>query len=109
MEAPRKDVPVIINVSFKHMDTSESLRTYVTEKTEKLKKYFDGKIHVTWTLSIEKLEHIAHCHLLGNRMDYFGEASCPTFHEAIDFSIEKIEKQVRKHKEIVKDHLHKNG
>ena len=99
---------MVINMSFKHMNTSDSIREYAHEKTEKLKIYFDGKIHVTWTFNLEKTEYIAHCHLLGNRMDYFGEARCATLQESIDDSLEKIEKQIRKHKEIVKDHLHKH-
>jgi putative sigma-54 modulation protein len=99
---------MVINIAFKNIDSSEALSTYATEKTDKLKKYFNGKIHVTWTFSTEKTEFVAHCHLLGNHMDYFGEASHPTLQESIDDALDKIEKQVRKHKEIVKDHLHKH-
>lgn len=96
-----------INISFKHMDTSDALRTYTTEKCEALKKYFNGKISVTWNFAIENQDRVAHCHLVGNNMDYFGEASTADFHASIDAALEKIEKQLRKHKEIVKDHLHK--
>lgn len=99
---------MIINMSFKHMDSSDAIREYATEKTEKLKKYFDGKIHVTWAFSVEKLDKIAHCHLVGNHMDYFGESAKPTLQESIDDSLDKIEKQLRKHKEIVKNRLHKH-
>ena len=42
-------------------------------------------------------------------MDFFGEASTEDFKASIDSALEKIEKQIRKHKEIVKDHLHRNG
>jgi ribosome-associated translation inhibitor RaiA len=42
-------------------------------------------------------------------MDYFGEASTEDFKASIDLTLEKIEKQIRKHKEIVKDPIHKNG
>ena len=97
---------MIINVSFKHMDASDAVRAYVHEKSEKLKKYFKGKIHVTWTFSSGKEGHTSHCHLLGNNMDYFGESSESTMYIAIDSTIDKIEKQLRKHKEIVKDHKH---
>ncbi len=98
-----------LNISFKHMDPSESLKTYTTEKSSKLKKYFHGRITVTWNLTIEKQSKIAHCHLVGNNMDYFGESQSEDFLSSIDMALDKIEKQVRKHKEIVKDHLHKNG
>ncbi|MCM2276511.1 MAG: ribosome-associated translation inhibitor RaiA [Oligoflexia bacterium] len=98
-----------LNISFKHMDTSDALRTYTQEKSERLKKYFNGRISVTWNFSIENMEKVAHCHLVGNNMDYFGEAATGDFHASIDSTLDKIEKQLRKHKEIVKDHLHRNG
>ena len=95
---------MIINISFKHIKSSDHLRDYAEEKSERLKKYFDGKIHVTWTLSTEKERHIAHCHLVGNHMDYFSETTDDVFTAAIDLTIDKIEKQVRKHKEKITHH-----
>lgn len=100
---------MIISISFKHMDTSEALKAYTEEKSERLKKYFDGKIHLTWNFSVENMEKIAHCHLVGNHMDYFGEAGTEDFHASVDQAIDRIEKQIRRHKEIVKDHLHKHA
>jgi len=98
-----------LSISFKHMEPSDHLKEFIQEKSETLNKYFNGKISATWNLSIEKQSRIAHCHIVGNRMDYFGEASSEDFKASIDMALEKIEKQVRKHKEIVKDHLHKGG
>lgn len=100
---------MIISISFKHMDTSEALKAYTEEKSERLKKYFNGKVHLTWNFSLENQERVAHCRLVGNHMDYFGEAASGDFHASIDQALDKIEKQIRKHKEIVKDHLHKNA
>ena len=98
-----------INLSFKQMDASDAIKFYTGEKCENLQKYFNGRIQVSWTFSAEKLNFVAHCHLVGNHMDYFGEGHAEDIHAAIDAAFDKIEKQVRKHKEIVKDHLHKNG
>ncbi|MEK6705833.1 MAG: ribosome-associated translation inhibitor RaiA [Bdellovibrionota bacterium] len=98
-----------LQISFKHVDTSDALRTYTAEKCQTLKKYFEGKISVTWNFSIERMKKVAHCHLVGNRMDYFGEAETDDFHASIDQALEKIERQVRKHKEITKDRLHKTA
>ena len=86
------------------MEPSESLKLFIEEKSLTLKKYFNGKISLTWNLSIERLERIAHCHLVGNNMDFFGEASTEDFKASIDQAADKIEKQLRKHKEIVKNH-----
>jgi len=98
-----------LNISFKHIAPSDALKVFTEEKCETLKKYFDGKIHVTWNFTVENLSKIAHCHLVGNNMDYFGEGVTEDFHASVDLALDKIEKQIRKHKEKVKDHLHKNG
>jgi putative sigma-54 modulation protein len=96
-----------LNISFKHMDTSDFLKTFIEGKSETFKKYFHGRISVTWTLTTEKQNCIAHCHVVGNNMDYFGEGIAEEFKAAIELTVDKIEKQLRKHKEIVKDHLHR--
>lgn len=98
-----------LNISFKHIDPSDALKVYTEEKCERLKKYFDGKINMTWNFTVENLSKIAHCHLVGNNMDYFGEGVTEDFHASVDMALDKIETQIRKHKEKVKDHLHKNG
>jgi len=97
-----------LHISFRNMDTSQALQVYTREKSEKLKRYFNGRISVTWNFSVEKLSKVAHCRLVGNNMDYFGEASTEDIHASVDQALIKIEKQLRKHKEIVKDHLHRS-
>jgi putative sigma-54 modulation protein len=97
-----------LNMSFKHIDPSDPIKEYTKEKSEKLKKYFKGRIAVTWNFSAERERRIAHCHLVGNHMDYFGEAHTSDLRASIDQAVDKIETQLRKHKEIVKDHLHRH-
>ncbi len=98
---------MILNMSFKHIEPQESVKRYATTKSEKLKKFFRGKISVTWNFTKEKQDWIAHCHLVGNRMDYFSETAAPDLYSSIDLVIDKINKQVKRHKEIVKNHLHR--
>jgi putative sigma-54 modulation protein len=98
-----------LTISFKQIDPSDALRTYAAEKSEKLAKYFRGRITIHWIFSQDKMLNVAHCHLIGNNMDYFGQAETENLYSAVDAAIEKIERQLRKHKEIVRDHLHRNG
>jgi putative sigma-54 modulation protein len=94
-------------ISFKNIDASKALTSFIQDKSESLAKYFKGRITATWIISAEKLNRVAHCHLVGNSMDYFGEGVTDDFRASVDVALEKIETQVRKHKEIVKDHLHR--
>jgi putative sigma-54 modulation protein len=98
-----------LNISFKNLEATDAIKNYTQEKSEKLAKYFKGRIGVTWTFSVERQGQVAHCHMVGNNMDYFGEAETQDLYASIDVVVDKIEKQLRKHKEIVKDHLHKHG
>ena len=100
---------MIVNMSFRHMDTTEALKNFTLEKTEKLQKYFDGKIHVVWNFSVEHQDHIAHVHLTGNQMDYFGEAITGDLYASIELAVAKIERQLKKRKEIVKNRLHRHA
>lgn len=95
---------VILDIHFKHMESSDSLRAYATEKSEKLKKYFDGKIHVTWTFDKEHGEFISHCHIVGSHLDFFGEGHANDAYATVDSAITKLEKQLKKHKEIITNH-----
>jgi putative sigma-54 modulation protein len=98
-----------LQISFKQMRASDAIKRYASEKSENFAKYFRGRITVTWTFSVDKHLKVAHCHLVGNNMDYFGQAETSDMYGSIDVVLEKIERQIRKHKEIVKDHLHRNG
>jgi putative sigma-54 modulation protein len=95
---------VIVDIHFKHMDASDSLRDYATDKSEKLKKYFDGKVHVTWNFMKEHGEFVSHCHAVGSHIDLFGEGQADEAYAAVDMAIARLEKQLKKHKEIVTDH-----
>jgi putative sigma-54 modulation protein len=98
-----------LNMSFKHLEPTDSIKAYTIEKSEKLRKYFNGRTSITWNFAVEKQSQIAHCHLVGNNMNYFGEASTEDLYASIDMAVDKIEKQLRRHKEIVKNHLHKHA
>lgn len=95
---------MIVDIHFKHMESSDSLRDYATEKSDKLKKYFEGKVHVTWTFDKEHGEFIAHCHTVGNHIDMFGEGRADEAYATVDMTVARLEKQLRKHKEIVTHH-----
>ena len=96
-----------MKISFKNMDPSDALKVFTNEKSERLAKYFQGRIIVNWTFSREHERRVAHCHLIGNNMDYFGQAEADDMHAAVDIALERIETQLRRHKEVVTNHLHR--
>lgn len=84
--------------------TGNDIRDFLQDKTSKLEKYFDGRIHAKWVINYENDEHVSHLHVTGNNMDYFGESRQHNILSSIEEAVDRVESQLRRHKEIVKSH-----
>src|SRR3990170_1630413 len=93
-----------VTVTFRHMESSDPLRSYAEEKSERLQRFLFEPIEVHWVLSVEKIRHIADATIVANGVTVKAQESTQDMYSAIDMALEKLEKQVRKHKEKVKDH-----
>jgi putative sigma-54 modulation protein len=88
------------------MDSSDAVRFYAEKRSEHFKKYLNGKIQVTWSFLVEHHKHIAHCHVVGQNMEFFGDSESGDMNQSIDLVVDKIEKQLKKHKEVLTQHHH---
>ncbi len=93
-----------VTVTFRHLDSSDALRKYAGEKTERLQKYLFEPIEVHWVLSVEKIRHTADASIVAAGATIRAAESTGDMYSAIDAVLDKLEIQVRKHKEKVKDH-----
>lgn len=93
-----------LNLTGHHVEITDSMRNYVEEKLSKLTRHFDHVTNVHVILSVEKLEQKAEAtlHLSGN--DVFAEATNEDMYAAIDALVDKLDRQVIKHKEKLKNH-----
>ena len=87
-----------------HVDVTPALRTYVERKLARVLRRFDRVIEVQCTLTVDKLRHRAEAtvNLAGARL--FADAIEENMYAAIDSMIDKLDRQVRKHKEKITDH-----
>ena len=92
-----------INVVFRHMETTEALKQYAIEKVSKIKKYIDAPIEVHVVLSVEKFRHIAEVTFSINGFVVKGQEETEDMYAAIDMVMDKIERQVRKYKDRLKN------
>lgn len=83
------------------------LKEFLEEKTSKLSKFIRGHFHARWNITLENDEHEAHLHVTGNDLDQIGKARNHNILTAIEEAVEKVERQLVRHKEIVKDHKNK--
>ena len=86
-----------------HTKGSE-IKEFLEDKTGKLKKFFHGHFHARWNIVWDADEHEAHLHITANNVDQVGKARNPNIMTAIEEAVEKMEKQLSKHKEILQDH-----
>ena len=88
-----------INLSGHHIEITPALRSYVTTKMARLERHFDSVDTARVTLSVEKLRHKAEATLHLSGADLFADANDENMYAAIDALVDKLNRQVRKHKE----------
>ena len=93
-----------LSVTGHHIEVTSALRDYVHVKLGRIERHFDhvGDIHCI--LTVEKLLHKAEAtaHLSGGSIH--ADSSADDMYAAIDGLIDKLDRQVRKHKEKLTDH-----
>jgi putative sigma-54 modulation protein len=86
-----------------HLEITPSIRDYVNTKMVRINRHFDHVIDVNMILSVEKLRQKieANVHLSGK--DIFAECENDDMYAAIDLLVDKLDRQIVKHKEKMKD------
>ena len=98
-----------INVTGHHVDITDPLRNYVSEKFERLERHFDHVTDVHVVLSVEKLRQTAEAtmHISGGKL--FADSTEEDMYAAIDGLTDKLDRQLKKHKEKLTDHHRSEG
>lgn len=93
-----------INLTCRHIETTDSLREYVDSKFSKLERHFDHINNVHVILDVEKLAQKAEATLHVNGGELFATSEHNDMYAAIDSLINKLDRQVIKHKEKLTKH-----
>jgi putative sigma-54 modulation protein len=92
-----------IQLTAKHLKVTPAINDYVHEKVEKAQKYFD---HIVWCqafLSVEKRAHNAEFVIHAPRQTFRALATAADLYSAVDLASDKIDAQLKKYKERLKD------
>ena len=95
-----------LNITGHHLEVTPALREYVTTKLDRVIRHFD---HVTAThviLSVQKLKQKAEVTVHVRGKDIYVENEDDDLYAAIDAMVDKLDRQVVKHKEKSADHGH---
>ncbi len=87
-----------------HLEVTDALKVHVDEKFAKLARHFDKVTDVHVILSVEKLVQKAEATLHLNGTKFFAEDHKDNMYDAIDELVDKLDRQIIKHKEKHQHH-----
>lgn len=98
-----------INLTGHHLDITAALRDYVNDKFGRLERHFDQVIDAHVILTVEKLRHKAEAAMIVSGSRLFADVVKDDMYAAIDCLVDKLDRQIVKHKEKIKDHHRVEG
>ena len=96
-----------LSTTFRHMDASQAVREYAAEKLDKIRKYFNkDPISAHAVFAVERgFNHVADINItLPNGIVINAKEVTEDMYSSIDLAAARIERQVRKWKEKIRDH-----
>src|SRR5690606_3318199 len=98
---------MVINVSGRHMSVSDSLKAYCEEKAAKLLRFYDRIQSIDVVLDGNNGQHYAEMivHTEGTQ-PFVASEEQEDAHAAVDLLMDKIERQIRRHKERLRNRKH---
>ncbi|MCE5181337.1 MAG: ribosome-associated translation inhibitor RaiA [Betaproteobacteria bacterium] len=89
-----------LNVTGHHVEVTPAIRDYVTDKLGRITRHFDHVIDVNVILSVDKLVQKAEINVHVSGKDIFVKSEDADMYAAIDSLVDKLDRQVVKHKEM---------
>lgn len=95
-----------LEVTGHNIEITQALKAYIAEKSERLERHFDNLISGHFVLRLEKLQHIIDGTItVGGRTNpLHAEAQSEDMYAAIDILMDRLDRQVRRHKDKVTSH-----
>ena len=87
-----------------HVEITDPLRDFVSNKFKRLERHFDNLVNVHVILTVEKLEQKAEATIQLSGAKLYADMIKNDMYAAIDGLVDKLDRQVKKHKEKLTDH-----
>ena len=98
-----------LTISGHHLEVTPALRSYVTSKLDRITRHFDQLVDVKVLLSVENQKEKekrqrAECRIGVKGNDLFAESSHEDLYAAVDELVDKLDRQIVKHKDKLQSH-----
>jgi len=100
-----------LTISGHHLEVTPALRSYVTTKMDRIKRHFDQVVDVKVLLTLENLKEKelrqkAECNIHIKGVELFAESAHADLYAAVDELVDKLDRQVVRHKDRLQSHHH---
>jgi ribosomal subunit interface protein len=92
-----------ISVTFRQLEPSEALKSYVSDRLKKFKRYLEGPLEAHVVLGLEKFRNLADITIYSNGRIIKGREENSDMYAAIDLVVDKIDMQLRKHRDRLRE------
>ena len=93
-----------VHIVARHVKLTKGLKDFIQERVDKLQRYFDNIIWAQVVLTVEKKAQNAEIVLHAARQTFQATAKTTDLYSSVDMAAEKIDKQIKKYKDRMKDH-----
>lgn len=96
------------SVTFRNFEPTDSLKNYVAEKLDHVRKVVIKPIEAHVILTVEKFRHRAEVTMVTGGETLFGEEQTEDMYKSIDKVMDKVARQARRSRDRQKEH-HRGG
>lgn len=96
-----------VSVTGRHLETTDSMRQYAEEKAGKLSRYYDRIESIDVVHDQESNQHRVEVVVRADHKNTFvAQVDAGDFYEAVDLVVDKVERQLTRHKEKHRNRKH---
>ena len=93
-----------IHIVARHVKLTKALKSFIDEKIGKMQNHFENIIWAQIVLTVEKRVHGAEIVIHASQQTMRARADGGDLYSAVDMALDKINAQIRKYKERLKEH-----
>ncbi|NND81270.1 MAG: ribosome-associated translation inhibitor RaiA [Gammaproteobacteria bacterium] len=93
-----------LTISGHQIDLTDSMKNYIGEKMQRIERHFDHLNSIDVVLHVEKIHHKAEATVNAKGITLHAHADSDNMYASIDTLTDRLDSQVRKHKEKLTDH-----
>ena len=93
-----------VSVTFRNTEAEDWFKNYVNDRLSKIRKYIDKPLEAHVIMTVEKFRNIAEVNLMAKGININGKEEAKDMQLAFDSVMDKIEKQLKKHREKLRNH-----